>query len=76
MAFPIVLDKLFMKNPIPKTLFFDMSNSEICTTLLHLRDTDDHNDQKLILYADFNIHLRNLADATGSVRISEFEIKT
>ena len=53
-----------------------MSNSEICTTLLHLRDTDDHNDQKLILYADFNIHLRNLADATGCVRISEFEIKT
>ena len=53
-----------------------MSKSKIRTTLLHLRDSDDHDDQKLIYqYADFFIHLRNLADATGSVRISEFDMK-
>ena len=54
----------------------NMSNSEIRTTLLHLRDSDDHDDQKLIKYADFRIHLLNLEDATGAVRISEFDMKT
>ena len=52
-----------------------MSNSDIRTTLLHLRDSDDHDDQKLRGYADFRIHHRNLADALGSVRISEFDMK-
>ena len=52
-----------------------MSNSEIRTTLLYLRDSDDHDDQKLIWYADFRIHHQNLADATALVRISEFDIK-
>ena len=37
--------------------------------MLHLRDSDDHDDQKLKEFADFRIHLRNLADAMGSVRI-------
>ena len=46
----------------------NMSNSEIRTILLHLRDSDDHDNQKLLQYADFRIHLRNLAKATGSVR--------
>ena len=53
-----------------------MSNSKIRTALLHLRDSDDPDDQKLIYYADFRIHHQNLADATGSVRISEFDMKT
>ena len=37
-----------------------MSNSDIRTTLLHLRDSDNHDDQiqKLIYYADFRIHHR------------------
>ena len=52
-----------------------MSNSEIRTTLLHLRDSDDHDDQKLMKYADFRIYYRNLADATGSVRISQIDMK-
>ena len=53
-----------------------MSNSEIRTTKLHLQYSDDHDDQKLIWYADCRIHQRNLADATDSVWISEFDIKT
>ena len=53
-----------------------MSNSEIRTTLLRLREPYDPDDQKLIHYADFRIHLRNLADATGLVRITEFDLKT
>ena len=53
-----------------------MSNSEIRTALLHLQGSDDHCEKKLIEYADFRIHHRNLADATGSVtvRVSEFKI--
>ena len=43
-----------------------MSNSEIRTTLLHLRDSDDHDDQKLIQYADFRILRRNLADGLST----------
>ena len=53
-----------------------MINSEIRTTLLHLLDSNDHNDQKLIQYANFRIHHRNLSDATGSVRILAFDMKT
>ena len=45
-----------------------MSKSEIRTTLLHLRDSDDHDVPKLIKYADFRIHHRNLVDVTGLVR--------
>ena len=42
-----------------------MSKSEIRTTLLHLRDSDAHDDQKLLLCASFRIQQRNLADETG-----------
>ena len=38
--------------------------------------SDDHDDQKLISYADFRIHHRNLADVTGSVQSSDFDMKT
>ena len=51
-----------------------MLNSGIRTTLLYLRDSDDHDDQKLIYYADFRINYRNLA--SDSVWISEFDMKT
>ena len=37
---------------------------------------DNHDDQKLIQHADFLIHHRNLADATGSVRISKLYMNT
>ena len=40
-----------------------MSTSEILTTLLDLLNSDDLDDQKLIKYADFSIHHRNLAYA-------------
>ena len=54
-----------------------MSNSKIRTTLLHLQDFDDHDDQKLISNAvDFRINHRNIADAMGLVLISEFDMKT
>ena len=43
---------------------------------MHQRDSDDHDDQKLIQSADVRIHYWNLADATDSVWISEFDLKT
>ena len=53
----------------------NLACQHICQTLLHLRDSDDHDDQKLIYYADFRIYHWNLANALGLVWISEFNKK-
>ena len=45
----------------------NMSNSAVHTTLLHLRDSEDHGDQKLIKYADFH----NLYESPVIIGISE-----
>ena len=53
-----------------------MSNSEIRTTLVHLRDSDDHDDSSKSMRIFASIYHRNLVDGTVSVRISEFDMKT
>ena len=48
-----------------------MSNSEIRTTLLHLRDSDDHDDQKFIWYGDFSIHIYSIQKIFPSAYITD-----